>query len=123
MDAIVQANAPKFEPGPKAITGKRWAMVVDQKKCLKAKNNCKDCVDACHKVHNVPTFDNPKDEIKWIWLAKFENAFPGEESKYLEEYLKETLKGLPFPILCNHCDNPPCVRVCPVKATFRREMV
>jgi Fe-S-cluster-containing dehydrogenase component len=31
-----------------------------------------------------------------------------------------SLKDLSLPILCNHCDNPPCVRVCPTQATFRR---
>ncbi len=121
LDAVTEADEAKFEADPKALVGKRWAMVVDQKKCLKAKENCKDCADACNKAHNVPTFDNPKDEVKWIWLTSFEHAFPGEDNKYAEEYLKETLKGLPLPVLCNHCDNPPCVRVCPVKATFRRE--
>ncbi|HMK36982.1 MAG TPA: 4Fe-4S dicluster domain-containing protein [Desulfomonilaceae bacterium] len=121
LDAVAQSNQAQYMPGPNALVGKRWAMVVDQKKCLKAKDHCKDCVDACHRVHNVPTFDNPKDEVKWIWLTAYDHAFPGEENKYAEDYIKDSLKGLPFPVLCNHCDNPPCVRVCPVKATFRRE--
>lgn len=119
-DAVASSGAPKFEKDAKAFNGKRWAMVVDQQKCLKAKDGCKDCVAACNYAHNIPEFNNPKDEIKWIWQTSFEHAFPGQENPFLDEYIKTSLKGLPFMVLCNHCDNPPCVRVCPVQATFRR---
>ncbi len=94
----------------------RWAMVVDFQKCREI-NNCRDCIDACHAVHNVPQFDNPKDEIKWIWKEKFEGAFPDIEHRHL---LQEVLEK-PVLVLCNHCDNPPCVGVCPTKATWRRK--
>ena len=120
VDAVAGTGDPKFEKDSKAFNGKRWAMVVDQQKCLKAKEGCKDCVTACNSAHNIPEFNNPKDEIKWIWQTSFEHAFPGQENPYLNEYIKKSLKGLPFMVLCNHCDNPPCVRVCPVQATFRR---
>ncbi len=120
LDTVAQAGTPEYEADKKALPGKRWAMVVDMKKCLNAKPGCKDCITACHTVHNVPDFGNPKDDVKWIWQTSFDHAFPGSENEYLNEYLKEKLKGLPFIVLCNHCDNPPCVRVCPVQATFRR---
>lgn len=120
VDAVAAGEPTKFESDPKALKGKRWAMVVDQKKCAQAKEGCKDCVEACNIAHNIPQFDNPKDEVKWIWQAPFENAFPGQGNEYLEEFIKKGLKNTPFMVLCNHCDNPPCVRVCPVKATFRR---
>jgi molybdopterin-containing oxidoreductase family iron-sulfur binding subunit len=94
---------------------KRLAMVIDVSKFGPV--DYKKAVEACHSIHNVPDFRNPKDEIKWIWTEKYENTFPGTES----QYLKESVKEKPFLVLCNHCQNPPCVRVCPTKATFKRE--
>ncbi|MGE5253094.1 MAG: sulfate reduction electron transfer complex DsrMKJOP subunit DsrO [Planctomycetaceae bacterium] len=99
---------------PKALKAKRWAMVVDLRK--KCPEGCRDCIDACHGVHNVPDFGNPKDEIKWIWNEPYGNAFPGQENGYIGKGIGER----PVIVLCNHCDNPPCVRVCPTQATFRR---
>jgi len=96
-----------------ALTAKRWAMVMDPSKCSAG---CTACIAACHAVHNVPEFGNPKDEVKWIWTAPFAAAFPGEN----HAYLGKSLQQLRLPVLCNHCANPPCVRVCPTKATFQR---
>ena len=70
-------------------TRKRYAMVIDLKKCL-AKEDCKICIDACHKTHNVPDFGNKKDEIKWIWKEEYEHAFPNQENYYLKEELKHS---------------------------------
>ena len=115
IKAIAGKDQPKFSPNPKAFEGKRWAMVVNLKKM--SKDAFRNSIDACHRVHNVPNFGNPKDEVKWIWNEPFENAFPGQGHRFIEEALKER----PIAVLCNHCDNPPCVRVCPTKATFKRE--
>jgi Fe-S-cluster-containing dehydrogenase component len=115
LDSLAANQQPKTSRNPKALVGKRWAMVVDLTR--KCPDKCKDCIDACHLVHNVPDFGNPKDEVKWIWNEPFEHAFPGQQ----HEYLKEGLREKPVLVLCNHCDNPPCVRVCPTKATFKRQ--
>ena len=65
---------------------------------------------------NCPRRSSTATEIKWIWTEHFHNAFPGEE-----QVMPEKVQHLPFLLLCNHCNNPPCVRVCPTKATFQRE--
>ena len=92
----------------------RLGMVIDMSKC---KEGCNDCVDACHVTHNVPKFDNPKDEIKWVWKQEYKNVFPSKS----HEYTKEGLLDKPFLTMCNHCEEPPCVRVCPTQATFKRD--
>ncbi len=114
---VLAGDQPLFSQGKNALAGKKWGMVVDMKKCWdKGKEGCKDCTLACNQAHNVPEIASPKEEIKWIWSEHFENAFPSQE----HEYSLDDVKEKHFIILCNHCANPPCVRVCPTQATFKR---
>ena len=45
IDAVASDGTPKYAPNAEALRGKRWAMVVDTRKC---KNDCTDCITACH---------------------------------------------------------------------------
>ena len=91
----------------------RLAMAIDLKACT-GQEGCSDCVLACHTVHNVPDIGTRKEEIRWIRESTYQQTFPGQEQQYSQ------IKDAPVLLLCNHCDNPPCVRVCPTQATWRR---
>ena len=97
---IAGANAAGASTSPKPEQGPHWGMVVDLRKCI----GCQACTVACILENNVP-----------------EDAFRTHVSVY--EVLKDG--GDPamvmLPRLCNHCDEPPCVSVCPVQATFKQE--
>ncbi len=116
--SLIKAMAGQGElvpPGDFASTQK-WGMAIDPRKCLQVEG-CTACIDACHAAHNVPSIKEPRHEIKWIWKEPFENTFPDLENEYLESSLAEK----PVLVFCNHCDKPPCVKVCPTKATWKRD--
>ncbi|WP_285726665.1 4Fe-4S dicluster domain-containing protein [Geothrix rubra] len=78
---------------------KRYALVIDSRKCL----NCKACVVACKAENKVP-------------VGHFRNRI-NEERK--GEY--PTLSINFEPEQCHHCDQPSCVRVCPTGASWQRK--
>lgn len=87
----------------------RWGMVIDLDKCT----GCQSCTIACKAENNVPhgSPEEHKRRLTPFW-QKVIAASSGE-------YPSVSIDLIPMP--CMHCDNAPCVMVCPAKATYRRE--
>jgi Fe-S-cluster-containing dehydrogenase component len=73
----------------------RWAMVIDQAKCI----GCGYCTLACRASNDV------REGMEWNVVLE-------------DEHLGGEPVFLPRP--CMHCEHPPCAEVCPVGATYKR---
>lgn len=116
-----QAVAQKYLTSQPNLAKKRWTMVIDIKKFWAKPDLMQASFNACHLAHNVPHVvdkhhhTDHQHEIKWIWNDTYPHVFPLQVNPQLAKF-----KHLPFIAMCNHCANPPCVRVCPTQATFQR---
>jgi tetrathionate reductase subunit B len=79
--------------------GKHYAMVIDLRQCV----GCQACTASCIVENNVPIGQH-RTFVTEAELGEF----------------PDVRKGF-LPQLCNHCDEPACVPVCPTGATFKRE--
>jgi tetrathionate reductase subunit B len=74
-------------------------MVIDLRKCV----GCHACQVACKSENNVPL------GVNRAWVDELETGKFPQVSRFRT------------PRLCNHCENPSCVKACPVKATYQKE--
>lgn len=75
-----------------------YSMVMVQNRCI----DCERCMEACVKTNHVPSYG---------WRTKIL-----EQQKVIGPSSTETVF---MPVLCNQCNRPPCVRVCPTVATYK----
>jgi Fe-S-cluster-containing dehydrogenase component/formate-dependent nitrite reductase membrane component NrfD len=76
----------------------KYAFVIDQRKCI----GCHACTVACKAEHDVPI------GVYRTWVKYIEKgAFPNTRRYFLVNR-------------CNHCDDAPCVKICPTRALYKR---
>jgi Fe-S-cluster-containing dehydrogenase component len=94
---------------------KRLGLVLDVGRCM-GEGACRDCIDACHAAHNVPEIPDPRRQVRWIAKEPWERVFPDATS----EFTPTGFRQQSVLVMCNHCERPACVRVCPTQATWKR---
>lgn len=86
-----------------ADAGKRWGLLIDASKCAP---DCSACVTACQNENGWSGHGDPERDVQWIRKVTLKEKSSGRETS--------------LPVMCQHCDEPPCVDVCPTGASFKR---
>lgn len=101
--SLTSARNARGQMGPVPAPGKfpykpHYTMAIRQNLCI----DCERCMAACVKTNHVPSYG-----YRTKILEQQRAVGPGETERVF------------MPVLCNHCNRPPCVRVCPTSATFK----
>ncbi len=75
-----------------------YGFIIDNRRCI----GCHACTVACKSEHQVPI------GVNRTWV------------KYVEKGTFPTSRRLFSVLRCNHCNDAPCVEICPVTALYRR---
>ena len=100
---ILHAVAATDKASDGASAEHRWGMVVDANKCA---DGCSACVDACNEEHGLVSLGRPTTDAQWIRTVKLKDNLTGRINRLV--------------MMCQHCEFPPCVDVCPTNASFKR---
>ncbi len=80
----------------------RWGLLIDTTKCA---TGCNECVSACNTENGLSGKTGLQDS-QWIRKIELTNNKTGATHS--------------LPMMCQHCEHPPCVDVCPTGASFKR---
>lgn len=101
--SLTSARQVQGDMGPVPPPGKypykpHYTMVIRQNRCI----DCELCMQACVQTNGVPSYGSRTtimEQVRPLGVDATERVF--------------------MPVLCNHCNRPPCVRVCPTTATYK----
>ncbi len=97
-----------FAANDKPVTNaKRWGLLIDTNKLTEA--DIDGMVNACQKEHGWGHEKHSTGDQKPTWIKK------------LKVQDRATKKITNLALMCQHCEQPPCVDVCPTNASMKRE--
>ena len=96
---LAQARSPEEA----ASAQHRWGLLIDSSKCA---DGCTSCVNACAEENGIQGHGRPTTDAQWIRKVTLKDKQTG----YVQN----------LPLMCQHCESPPCVDVCPTGASFKR---
>lgn len=101
---VLLTTISQAKPADQPVTGeKRWGLLIDTSKCA---TGCDACVNACDRENGLGEADHPETAARWIRKVELRNRSTGHHTS--------------LPLMCQHCERPPCVDVCPTGASFKR---